>query len=168
MQPLSGLFNFVAVPLACFARGSATETTCTAATSFTSPLHCLQVPCLTHLAVAAAAAHAVALGILLFFLSENLVSKLSPSHAPCGHSHSLPAPKHPRSASPSKSSAPPTTALSSAAATSGSESQSHAKVILLVLADLLHNFTDGLALGVSWCTPSRAFLSVLFRLYSER
>jgi zinc transporter ZupT len=24
---------------------------------------------------------------------------------------------------------------------------------LLVLADLLHNFTDGLALGVSWYAP---------------
>jgi zinc transporter ZupT len=95
-------------------------------------------------------------GILLFFLSENLVSKLNPSPAACGHSHSLPPPKSPRSASPSKSSTSTT-----AAAANGHESQSRAKVILLVLADLLHNFTDGLALGVSW-SSSRDFL----RFYS--
>lgn len=90
-------------------------------------------------------------GILLFFLSENLVSKLNPSSSSCGHSHSMPPPQPPSSASPSKrktsaSASPPPPSVSS----EGPESQSHAKVILLVLADLLHNFTDGLALGVSW------------------
>jgi hypothetical protein len=71
----------------------------------------------------------------------------------------MPLPQSPSSASPSKrktsaSASPPPPSVSS----EGPESQSHAKVILLVLADLLHNFTDGLALGVSWCATANAFL----------
>ena len=90
---------------------------------------------------------------------------MNPSSSACGHSHSVsvsaapPSPKPPSSSSPSKHKTSATAPLPSASVSSeGPESQSRAKVILLVLADLLHNFTDGLALGVSWCVSANSFL----------